>query len=518
MSDPTGPAPPAVLVTAPPLDLAPAALAALVPALTAYQAEFAPFFARREQRTWATLYLRGLLTIEVPRKNVEALALRLLGVGPAADAQVRALQHFLSAAPWDDAPLLAHHHELVAQSLGEAAGVLIADGSDVAKQGTHSVGVARQYCGATGKRDNCQAGVYLAYASSRGATLLDRRLYVPAAWFDEAHTQLRDDCGLPAHLEFRTRAQLAAEMIEAVRERAVLPARWLTADEAFGADPAFLDRVAATGLWYLAEVPRTTPVWSLREPASGAPRPRRWVPPQTASRKGPAPRREQLHPDSPPKDTVATLAAAVPAAAWQAYRILEGRKGPLVVECAAVQVMAVRERLPGPEVWLVLRRPVLAPGEEAEVKYYLSNAPPETELGTFAWASGMRWPIESCLEESKGEVGLDEYECRSWRGWQHHMTLVILAHHFLVQQQVLVNQREGGPRRSGGAGRAAGDSRRLERELGRATAGANQSGQRGPDPAAGAGRVAAAATGCRGGVGPGRLLPAAQRGGLSRGA
>jgi SRSO17 transposase len=500
--------------------LAPADLAALVPALLAYQAEFAPFFARREQRTWAALYLRGLLTTEVPRKNVEALALRLLGVGPAADAQVRALQHFLSEAPWADAPLLIHHQELVARSLGEAAGVLIADGSDVAKQGTHSVGVARQYCGATGKRDNCQAGVYLAYASSRGATLLDRRLYVPAAWFDEEHADLRDDCGLPADLEFRTRAELAAAMIEALRDRAVLPARWLTADEAFGEDPAFLDRVAATGLWYLAEVPRTTPVWPLLEPTSGALRtlPRRWVPPQTASRKGPVPRREQLHPDSPPKDTVATVAAALPATAWQAYRILEGRKGPLVVEIAAVRVIAVRERLPGPEVWLVLRRQIVEPGAEAEVKYYLSNAPPETELGTFAWASGMRWPIESCLEESKGEVGLDEYECRSWRGWHHHMTLVILAHHFLVQQQVLVNQREGGPRRSSGPGRAAGGDRRFQRQLSRATARTSQSGQRRPGPVAGDGCVASAAAGCRGGTGAGRVLPAAQRGRLSLGA
>jgi SRSO17 transposase len=511
---------PLPVATAPPLNLAPADLAALVPALTAYQAEFAPFFTRREQRTWAALYLRGLLTTEVPRKNVEALALRLLGVGPAADAQVRALQHFLSEAPWDDAPLLAHHQELVARSLGEEAGVLIVDGSDVAKQGTHSVGVARQYCGATGKRDNCQAGVYLAYASSRGATLLDHRLYVPVAWFADDHADLRDTCGLPGDLAFRTRAQLAAEMVAAMRTRRELPARWLTADEAFGEDPAFLDRVADMGLWYLAEVPCTTPVWPLVAPANGAPRPppRRWVPPQTASRKGPVPRREQLHPDSPPKDTVATVAVALPATAWQPYRILEGRKGPLVAELAAVRVIAVRERLPGPEVWLVLRRQVGEPDEIAEVKYYLSNAPPQTELGVFAWASGMRWPIESCLEESKGEVGLDEYECRSWRGWHHHMTLVILAHHFLVQQQVLVNQREGGPVRGAGARGAAGGGGRLERRLGRATAGASQSDQRGAGTAAGDGRAAAAAARSRSGLGASRVLPAAQRGSLSLGA
>jgi SRSO17 transposase len=524
MPDPARPVPPLPVATSPPLNLAHADLAALVPALTAYQAEFAPFFTRREQRTGAGLYLQGLLTAEVPRKNVEALALWLLGVGPPADAQVRALQHFLSEAPWDDAPILVHHQELVARSLGEEAGVLIVDGSDVAKQGTHSVGVARQYCGATGKQDNCQAGVYLAYASSCGATLLDRRLYVPAAWFAADHADLRDDCGLPADLEFRTRTQLAAEMVEAVQTRGELPAHWLTADEAFGEDPAFLDRVAGTGLWYLAEVPRTTPVWPLVEPASGEPRmpPRRWVPPPPPSRKGPVPRRAQLHPDSPPKETVATVAAALPATgghSWLPYRILEGRKGPLVAELTAVRVIAVRERLPGPQVWLVLRRQIVGPGEKAEVKYYLSNAPAETELGVFAWASGMRWPIESCLEESKGEVGLDEYECRSWVGWHHHMTLVILAHHFLVQQQVVLNRREGGLQRGApGSGQARGSSSRLQSGLSGTTAGARQSDQCGPGEAVSNGRDGATGARCRGGAGAGHVLPAAQRGGLSRGA
>lgn len=516
-----GPAPLPTLATSSPLDLTPADLADLVPALGAYHAEFAPFFARREQRAWADLYLRGLLTTDLPRKNVEALALRLLGAGPAADAQVRALQHFLSEASWDDGSLLAHHQELVAVSLGEEAGVLIVDGSDVAKQGIHSVGVARQYCGATGKRDNCQAGVYLAYASSRGATLLDRRLYVSAAWFAEDHMDLREAVGLPPRLEFRTRAQLAAEMVAAVQTRGGLPARWLTADEAFGEDPAFLDRVAAAGLWYLAEVPRTTPVWPLLDPASGAARarPRRWVPPQTASRKGPVPRRERLDPASPPKESVATVAAALPPPAWHPYRILEGRKGPLVVDLAAVRVIGVRDRLPGPEVWLVLRRQIVAPGEEAEVKYSLSNAPPQTELGTFAWASGMRWPIESCLAESKGEVGLDEYECRSWRGWHHHMTLVILAHHFLVQQQVALNQREGGrSRRDQHSGRAPGSGGRLRPDLRGATAGASQSDQCGPGAALSDRRVAPAAVRRGSGLGAGGVLPAAQRGGLSLGA
>lgn len=416
-------------------------------ALVAYHAEFAPFFRWRAQAAWAALYLRGLLLADIARKNVEAIALRLLGGGTPADSQVRCLQHFLSAAPWDDQPLLLHHHALVARSLGSPAGVLIVDGSDVAKQGTHSVGVARQWCGATGKRDNCQAGVYLGYASGQGYTLLDRRLYLPAAWFDHAHTAQRAACAIPAGVAFQTKPQLAATMVEHLVAEGQLPARWLTADEAFGADPAFLDRVAACQLWYLAEVPSTTPIWPLADPASGQPRPRpqRWVPPQTASRRGPVPQREQLHPRSPAKDTVAGVAAALPATAWQPYRLLEGSKGPLVVELAARRGVAVRARLPGPEIWLVLRRTMPEPGEEPTYKYYVSNAPPATELGEFAWASGMRWPIESCFAESKSEVGFDEYECRTWWGWHHHMTLVMLAHHFLVLQQIHLNQRAGGP-------------------------------------------------------------------------
>jgi SRSO17 transposase len=143
------------------LTLTPHDLADLADELRAYHAHFAPLFQRREQRAWAEVYLRGLLLTDVPRKNVEAMALRLLGAGPAATPTVRALQQFVSAGTWDDAALLSTHQGLVERTLGADDGVLLIDGSDVPKQGTHSVGVARQWCGATGKTDNCQAGVYL---------------------------------------------------------------------------------------------------------------------------------------------------------------------------------------------------------------------------------------------------------------------------------------------------------------------------------------------------------------------
>jgi len=208
-------------------------------------------------------------------------------------------------------------------------------------------------------------------------------------------------------------------MVEGIVASGLLRARWLTCDEGYGDDPAFLDRVAACGLWYLAEVSRSTHVWPLTTP-TGQPAavPQVGVPPQTTSRRGPAPRRVRLQPESPSKQAVQAWAAAVPAAAWQRFRVLEGAKGPLLADFAAVRVVAVRDRLPGPTVWLVIRRTIPAAGEAPICKYYLSNAP----------------------------VGLDHYECRFWRGWHHHLTLVILAHHFLVQLQRQLHQREGGLR------------------------------------------------------------------------
>lgn len=420
---------------------------ALAEELAAYHAHFAPLFQRSEQRGWAEVYLRGLLTTDVRRKNVEAMALRLLGAGPGAERQVRALQQFVGEGGWDDAAILAEHRRLVNESLGEHDGVLIVDGSDIPKRGTHSAGAARQWCGATGKTDLCQAGVFLGYASRLGYTLLDRRLYLPKEWFGADHRDRWDACRIPEGTPFRTKAELATELLTAVVDGG-LRARWLVCDEWYGRDSAFLDRVAATGLSYLAEVPKDTATWPLVEPIDGTtprPRPGSWVPPRAASGKGRTPTRPRLHPDSPVPLRIDALAAGWGQELWHRYRLLEGARGPLVADFAALRAVAVRDGLPGPEVWALVRRPLTEPGKEPELKYYLTNAPADTPLEELVRVCGMRWPIESCFEESKGQLGLDEYEVRFWRGWHHHMTLVLLAHHFLVRLQ----------RRLGGRGGAA---------------------------------------------------------------
>jgi hypothetical protein len=140
---------------------------------------------------------------------------------------------------------------------------------------------------------------------------------------------------------------------------------------------------------------------------------------------------------------VEELAKQWPASHWHRFRLLEGHKGPLVADFLVLRAILPLDRLPGPEIWVVIRRKVSGSAEEPEWKFYLSNAPPETPLATFVRVSGMRWPIETCFAECKGELGMDHYELRFWRGWHHHMTLVILAHHFLVRWQQCLNQREG---------------------------------------------------------------------------
>jgi SRSO17 transposase len=291
-------------------DLASEEVARLSEELVAYHQHFAPLFYRREQREWAEIYLRGLLTADVPRKNVEAMALRLLGVGPHAERQVRALQQFIGEGKWDDDALLAEHQRQVDETLGEEDGVLIVDGSDFPKHGDHSAGVAPQWCGHSGKKGNCQAGVFVGYASRKGATSLDRRLYLPESWFAEDHRTLWQDCQIPDEIAFQTKHELAAELVEKIMASGRLKARWVVCDEGYGDSPAFLQRLDATGLWYLAEVPRDTKLWPLLEMdgQTKRARPSSWVRPQVPSRKGPAPRRERLHPDSPAKVAVEDLA------------------------------------------------------------------------------------------------------------------------------------------------------------------------------------------------------------------
>jgi len=373
---------------------------------------------RPEQRRWSQTYLHGLL-LELPRKSIEPMVLALCGADRNA---VRAMQQFLSEGAWDDRAILQRLWPEVDADLGDDDGVLILDGSDFPKQGNESVGVKRQYCGELGKTANCQAGVFLAYASHHGYTLLHRRLYLPEEWVtDAAYAERRQACGVPSDITFTTKPMLGWSMIEGVVQAGTLRCRWVACDEGFGRDTALLDKIAQVGLWYFAEVPHDTQVWQAR-PATAVPD---W------SGRGRKPTRERVVADAPAPQTVAALAHRLPANAWSQQLIQEGSQGPQVAEFALVRVSAVRDGLPGPEVWLVLRRSLT----DGELKTYLCNAPAAIPQQRLVRTSGVRWPIEICFATGKQELGMGDYEVRSWRGWHHHLTLVIVALAFLVRVQ-----------------------------------------------------------------------------------
>jgi len=422
---------PAAATLAPPsgrppvINVTPCDVEALTAELLAYHAHFAPLFQREEQRQWALSYLHGQL-LDLDRKSIDPMALAL------AEGNVQAMQPCISLGAWDDAAVLDVHHQLVADTLGDLdTGVLILDGCDFPKQGTHSVGVARQWCGALGKVANCQARVVACYASQHGYTLVERRLYMPAKCFTPAYQDRRERCGVPADLAFQTQPELAWALIHSLQERQVLPFQWVIGDEHFGNNPVLLDSIALAKLYYLMEVPHDTLVWQQR-PATVVPPP--------SGKKGRPPQRPRLVPDALAPVRVDALATD-PTLQWRYYQIQEGAKGPLIAQFACVRVVLVREGRPGPDQWLVLRRSV---GDHPQLKTYLSNAPATTPHTTLVHKSGMRWPVELAILECKSEVGMDQYAVRGWRGWHHHMTMTLLAHHFLVRQRCRLGKKSCG--------------------------------------------------------------------------
>jgi SRSO17 transposase len=272
------------------------------------------------------------------------------------------------------------------------------------------VGVQRQYTGTVGKTENCQVGVFLTYVGPQGHAFLDRRLYLPQAWMGNAAR--RTEAAVPDQVTFQTKPELAWVMLEHAWALGV-PGRWVTGDTVYGQDPTFRARLEAGAprCHYVLAVPATTPVW-IEQPAL-----------PTADGVVHLTRRWRAW-------TGARVAESVAAPAWRRIAVALGSKGPRLYDWAAVRVAVGDHGWPGPERWLLVRRSISDPTERA---YYLSNAPPDTPLGTLARVAGARWPIEQCCEEAKGETGLDHYEVRCYDGWYRHITLSLLAHTFLAE-------------------------------------------------------------------------------------
>ncbi len=359
---------------------------------------FRPAFGRREPAALCQLYVQGLLS-GVERKNVEGMALELAGPG-----QVRNLQRFVTGYEWDELWMKKRHWELAAESLSEPGGVWSVDASEFPKKGSASVGVAPQYCGALGKTANCQSGVFICYSSPKGHALLDSRLYLPQCWFEPAYQERRRACHIAEDILFKTKPELAIELLTPLLAKGQFEGQWIACDCSFGNNPSFLEQLPK-GFHYLAEIACTRKVW----PKVCGPR-RNW---QTEG------------------CTVEELAGLKGLLSWQTHKISEGEKGPIVAAFARLRVYVSAERTPENERWLLLRNDA-----NNQIKYALSDAPGRTSMLELVRVSGARWPIERCFEEDKSELGMDHYEHRSWNAWHRHMRLVFLAQLFLVRLQL----------------------------------------------------------------------------------
>ena len=413
--------PPPELREPPVLNLQPEQVEGILDKLHEFWQRFARLFQRREQHEWGLKYISG--RIMVGKKYFTNAIARRVG-----EKNERAMQNFIGASPWDDQAMVVEHQQVTQETLGYPEGCIIMDGSGVARKGTESAGIARQYCNEIGKVDNCQVGIYLAYSSPKGYTLLDRRLYLPEKWFSDEYATRWKRCGIPEETPFLTHQELALEMLEGVNQRGVVTFQWVLGDEEFGRDTKLLDNIAGIGKPYFMQIPVNTRVW-LERPETEIPE---W------KGRGRKPTRRQLVEGAPPPQRVDEL--SLPAEQYQRYTLHEGSKGPLVADVACMRVVAVRDGLPGPEVWLVIRHDVLS----GEWRYFLSDAPVETQQAQFAWLSAARWPVERSIEDCKDELKMNQYAMRSWLGWYHHMTLIMIAHLFLVTlQQVLGEQTPG---------------------------------------------------------------------------
>ena len=365
-------------------------------------------FGRAEPRRRARAYLRGLLA-PVERKNGWQLA------EAAGDATPDGVQEFLSRVRWDAEAVRDDLQAYVGEHLGTSDAVLVLDETGFLKKGTRSAGVQRQYSGTAGRIENAQVGVFLGYASRHGHALIDRALYLPKGW-----TQDRARCRaahVPEAVAFATKPALGLAMLQRARA-AGLPFSWIAGDSVYGAERAIRRWAEAEGIGYVLAV-TTGQRLSL----------------------------------CPVADWFADQVAALPARTrvWHRLSAGEGAKGPRLYDWAR---MPYRGAAPGFQCALLVRR---SRADPRSLTFYLTHAPDSTTLDALARIAGTRWTIESGFAQAKGEVGLDQYEVRSWTGWHRHVTLAMFAHAILaaLRRAAIGGRADGKPRRNAAAAHRA---------------------------------------------------------------
>src|SRR5918911_53266 len=363
--------------------------------LRALEARLGELFVRAEPRRQAGLYLEGLLSA-AKRKNGWQLAEQIGDVRPWRTQRV--LSHVL----WGQDAARDLCRDYAVEHLGTADGVLIVDETGFLKKGEHSAGVARQYSGTAGRIENVQIGVFLAYAGSKGHALIDRELYLPEDWCDDANR--RAAAAIPDEADFATKPALAGEMIGRALD-AGLPCARVLGDEIYGSDrPLRMDLERREQPFVLA-IRGNEKLWSVLGERLG-------------------------------QHTAAQLTQALPKDAWQRLSAGAGSKGERFYDWARVRLTRLQQ--PPWDHWLQVRRSRRDP---TDLAYYVVFGPAETSLATLARVAGRRWTIEECFEVAKQEVGLADYEVRSWHGWYRHVTLAMLALAFLASLRGKLNAK-----------------------------------------------------------------------------
>jgi SRSO17 transposase len=378
-------------------------------ALVEFHGQYEVYFQTKTRNNSAQAfeYLKGQLLLKCKR-NMSQMATEVTNI----DEQ--ALSHFTSTSPWDDTRLTVQIGQDAVTLIGPG-GALILDESGNPKQGDKSVGVARQYCGRLGKVENCQVGVFVAYAKAGQTTLIDKRLYLPQEWIDDP-----DRCrqaGVPEQaIVFRKKSELGLELILQARKNGI-PFAFVDMDAHYGQQAGLLSRLAAAHIEYMAEIPADTRVY-LTYPPVGIPARR--------GTKGRQPSKNRVL-DGQPLEVRSLLATTK--LKWTLLKIRDTARGELWIKFAHLRVYRLEDELPVSQpVWLCVRQEL----ETGAVKFAFSNAPANNSKRMLADKMSTRYWVERALEDAKGLAGLDEYQVIGWRGWHHHMTMTMLAMLFLL--------------------------------------------------------------------------------------
>jgi SRSO17 transposase len=375
-----------------------------------YLGNYADCFIRSQQIKYFEAFNKGLLS-NLDRKSIEPIALSFME-----ESEVRGMQQFFTRSKGWEESLSTRYKSKLSEELNAPKGFLSVDESDFVKKGKESAGVTRQYCGILGKTDNCQAGVFVSYATDKGSGLIDSRLYIPEIWFSDEYKERREDCQIPTDMRFVTKNEMAKEMVADVLNSKLFEVDCIGCDAAFGSDGTFLDSLPES-VYYFASVRENEYIFRDMPEV---------VIPENSGKGG-----RFKHPRAVEQPVHIKTILDDESVPWVRRVIAEGAKGPVIAEIKCLRAVSARKEnrlfVPGTEIWVYIRK-----HEDGTIKYFISNKPADTPIEELDRLATARWSIEQCFQECKSYLGMAHYETRSYQAWHRHMLFVMIAHLFVT--------------------------------------------------------------------------------------